>query len=553
MTPPRSMIRPSTLAPTTTPVRQRSRPLATPAGSERGTGNPADWFLSRAQRGNDASDLDRQADQPGQAWTVGNTVRPLVHGREYFRELLRAISGLSAGDLLMFTDWRGDPDERLAGSGTEVARVLRAAVDRGVLVKALVWRSHPRFLQFSQRENRRLSELIDDAGGESLLDTRVRFGGCHHQKLVVLRHRGRPDRDVAFVGGIDLCHSRNDDARHRGDPQAVPMAKEYGDRPPWHDVQAAVRGPAVAAFETVFRERWEDRTPVTRNPFHRAHDAADGLESLGDALPPQWPAPEPCGEHAVQVLRTYPYRRPGYPFAPEGERSIARGYRKAIAKARSLIYLEDQYLWSPEVADVFAQALVANPELRLIAVVPAFSDQASAFTRIPQLLGRSRALDVIRRAGGDRVAVYSLENKTGTPVYVHAKVCIVDDEWATIGSDNLNLRSWTYDSELTCAVVDPTGGYARELRQRLNREHLGYPGKGDPIPAADVFDRYARSAAALDRWHAGGRVGKRPAGRLRRYHPPRLSPFTRLWASALYRFICDPDGRPRALRRRREF
>src|SRR6185369_17455197 len=154
----------------TTPVRQRSRPLATPAGSDRGTGNPADWFLSRAERGNDASDLDRQADQPGQAWAVGNTVRPLVHGREYFRELLRAISGLSAGDLLMFTDWRGDPDERLAGSGTDVARVLRAAVDRGVLVKALVWRSHPRFLQFSQRENRRLSELIDDAGGESLLD-----------------------------------------------------------------------------------------------------------------------------------------------------------------------------------------------------------------------------------------------------------------------------------------------------------------------------------------------------------------------------------------------
>jgi phosphatidylserine/phosphatidylglycerophosphate/cardiolipin synthase-like enzyme len=160
-------------------------------------------------------------------------------------------------------------------------------------------------------------------------------------------------------------------------------------------------------------------------------------------MPTQLPAPPPCGVHAVQVLRTYPYRRPRYPYAPDGERSIARGYCKAISQARRLIYLEDQYLWSPEVADVFAQALANNPELRLVAVVPAFPDQASVFTRVPQLLGRSRALNVMRRAGGDRVAVYSLENEVGTPVYVHAKVCIVDDVWATVGSDNLNLRLGT--------------------------------------------------------------------------------------------------------------
>ena len=61
-----------------------------------------------------------------------------------------------------------------------------------------------------------------------LLDQRVRFGGSHHQKLVVIRHRDAPERDVAFAGGIDLCHSRRDDETHRGDPQAVQMAKAYG-------------------------------------------------------------------------------------------------------------------------------------------------------------------------------------------------------------------------------------------------------------------------------------------------------------------------------------
>jgi len=54
---------------------------------------------------------------------------------------------------------------------------------------------------------------------------RVRLGGSHHQKFVVLRHPGRSELDVAFVGGIDLCHSRRDDAAHAGDPQRQPMAR----------------------------------------------------------------------------------------------------------------------------------------------------------------------------------------------------------------------------------------------------------------------------------------------------------------------------------------
>ena len=60
-------------------------------------------------------------------------------------------------------------------------------------------------------------------------------------KLVVLRHPGRPERDVAFVGGIDLCHSRRDDSAHRGDPQRQPMAAVYGATPPWHDIQALIQ------------------------------------------------------------------------------------------------------------------------------------------------------------------------------------------------------------------------------------------------------------------------------------------------------------------------
>ncbi len=63
----------------------------------------------------------------------------------------------------------------------------------------------------------------------------------------------------------------------------------------------------------------------------------------------------------MQLLRTYPYRRPGYPFAPLGERSMARGYCKAAARARRLIYLEDQYLWSPRSSRASPRRCAASP------------------------------------------------------------------------------------------------------------------------------------------------------------------------------------------------
>src|SRR3712207_7818771 len=43
------------------------------------------------------------------------------------------------------------------------------------------------------------------------------------------------------------------------------------------------------------------------------------------------------------------------------------------------------------------------------------------------------------------VHVFDVENHEGTPVYVHAKVCVVDDVWASVGSDNFNRRSWTHE------------------------------------------------------------------------------------------------------------
>jgi phosphatidylserine/phosphatidylglycerophosphate/cardiolipin synthase-like enzyme len=188
----------------------------------------------------------------------------------------------------------------------------------------------------------------------------------------------------------------------------------------------------------------------------------------------------------------------------------------------------------------------------------------------PNRIGQQAAIRRVREAGGDRVAVYDLENEAGRPIYVHAKVCVIDDVWAAVGSDNLNRRSWTHDSELSCAVIDPApddrepadpGGqgdgaraFARNLRLDLWREHLGphIPDRAllDPV---EGFLTWHHAAEVLDDWHAGGRKGSRPQGRVRRHRPQTVGPMAAWWAAPAYRLLVDPDGRPAELKRAGRF
>ncbi|MET0728210.1 MAG: phospholipase D family protein [Acidimicrobiales bacterium] len=531
----------------------------------------SDWFLTPDERGNNATSIDRRhAD--GRSWTEGNRASLLVHGREYFTRLHEVLRQLGRDDWVHFTDWRGDPDERLNGPGTEVARVLADAAARGVHVRGLIWRSHPDQAHFSEQENLHLTETVNEAGGEVLLDERVRRAGSHHQKLFVVRRADDGRDDVAFAGGIDLCHGRNDDAEHRGDVQTIGIDPLYGPQPAWHDVQLEVRGPAVGDLAHTFRERWKDPHPLDSGAPWRARLARIAHEPRRpDPLPDAPPDPPEVGAHAIQVLRTYPARRPRYPFAPQGERSIARAYRKAFSRARSLIYVEDQYLWSSGVADALASALSSSPRLHLVAVVPRYPDENGRLSGPPNRIGQQRALARLEEAGGDRVAVYDLEAPTGWPIYVHAKVCIVDDTWMIVGSDNLNRRSWTHDSELSCAILDgepdgrepaDPGGQGdgarrlpRDTRLRLWREHLGrvdgdHPDLVDPTSG---FEALRHAALRLEGWHATGCRGVRPAGRVRIHLPTPVRWWAAWWAAPLYRFGVDPDGRPWRMRLRDEF
>src|SRR5699024_8669413 len=171
-------------------------------------------------------------------------------------------------------------------------------------------------------------------------------------------------------------------------------------------------------------------------------------------------------------------------------------------------------------------------------------------------LGQGSAMELVNRVGGERVQVLNLEHEDGRPIYVHDKICIVDDVWALAGSANLNRRSWTHDSELAAAVldsrrdprapVDPAGlgdgarRFARNLRLELLREHLGRAARDD----ADLIDpdracaTIRNAVSALDRWHHTGGAGKRPPGRLREHRTgPRPRWWTRLATSAFYQTV----------------
>ncbi len=359
--------------------------------------NLSDWFLTAEERGNSATVLDRRHPS-GEAWTAGNEVRPLVHGASYFSELLVSVRSLQPGDLLLFTDWRGDPDELLDGAGTEVSRVLCDAAAARVVVRGLVWRSHLDRLRFSERENRHLGEDINAAGGIRLLDMRGRPGGSHHQKFVVLRHPGRPELDVAYVGGIDLCHSRRDDPEHLGDHQPQPMAAVYSERPPWHDIQVAIRGrPSVTS------RRCSASDGTTRHLFPAipctASETGSNVSTRRPAGSPTSCQTRPPGAEApFSCCEPIPPDAAATPSPLRGSEALLAASTKR-SLGRHLVYLEDQYLWSRDVAARFCTALQAQPDLLLIAVIPLHPDQGGRFAQPPNLVGRSQSLSMLQRAG----------------------------------------------------------------------------------------------------------------------------------------------------------
>ena len=145
-------------------------------------------------------------------------------------------------------------------------------------------------------------------------------------------------------------------------------------------------------------------------------------------------------------------------------------YTRALRSARKLVYLESQFLWSPQVVEILAGKLREPPE-RGLPRGRAAARQAEQRRRHDAWPagGPGRAPTTAPVAFWPRRSRPAAERLTG-PLYVHAKIGIVDDAWLTVGSANLNEHSFFNDTEMNIVTCDPR--LARETRLRLWSEHL---------------------------------------------------------------------------------
>jgi phosphatidylserine/phosphatidylglycerophosphate/cardiolipin synthase-like enzyme len=352
---------------------------------------------------------------------------------------------------VLMAGWHFTPSFRLRLDGPTLRELLAGLAER-VDVRVLAWAGAPLPLFKPSREDVRAAcdALTRGTRIRMALDRRERPMHCHHEKAIVIDDR------VAYVGGIDLTTL----AGSRWDVPEHPARGELG----WHDAAVRIEGPLLADVWSHLALRWREVTG----------------ESLG--APPHV---EPRGTTRAQLVRTVPEKV--YDALPRGEFRIAEAYVRALRSARSLIYLENQFLWSPELLEILEDKLRRPPsdEFRLVLVLPADANNGRDDTR--GQLARLIAVDP-----GERLLACALyQPGDAQPVYVHAKIGIVDDAWLTLGSANLNEHSLFNDTELNVVTCDAE--LARATRLRLWREHL----RRDDVdgPAHVVIDELWRPAA----------------------------------------------------------
>jgi phosphatidylserine/phosphatidylglycerophosphate/cardiolipin synthase-like enzyme len=383
----------------------------------------------------------------------GNSLEVLIDGEEAFPAMVEAIRG--ARRHVHICSWHLEPTFEPSRPGAPVRELLADTAER-VPVRVLVWAGAP-VPVFAPRRGRVKQEretLVKGTRIRCELDACTRMLHCHHEKLVIV------DDEVAFVGGIDLTTLAGDRFDHRHHPLRAP---EIG----WHDASTRLRGPAVRDVAAHFALRWAAVT--------------------GEALPLPEPELEPAGDVTVQLVRTMP--NGAYKALPRGEYSILETYLRALRSARSLIYLENQFLWSPEIVEVLEGKLRQPPsdDFRLVVLLPRRANNGQDDTR--GMLGRLIAAD----GDGHRMLAATIQSRTGEgsgPLYVHAKIGIVDDAWLAVGSANLNEHSLFNDTEVDVVTCD--AGLARDTRLRLWAEHLERDRAavdGDPARVVDELWR----------------------------------------------------------------
>ena len=381
----------------------------------------------------------------------------LVDGAAYFEALADAIE--QAQKTIYIAGWDFDSRislSRRSGNSVSLGELLNQKVSQTPNLRAfvLVWdwamiyiteRQWLPVLTLPWKRHPRISFQMD---------AKHPIGASQHQKVVVI------DDAVAFCGGIDLTKNRWDTPEHQ--PQnphrKTPEGDGYG---PFHDAQMVVDGDAAASLGDLFRDRWQWATGKM-------------LPAQGPSRHPPWPqSVEPdLTDASVGISRTLP----AYKDRAE-VREIKRLYQDGIAAAEKLIYIENQYLTAGNIAGLLIERLRQENGPEIVVVLPRNSNGWLEQSTMDAIRNKI----VTRLQGADRhdrlAVVYPTNDGHSVPIYVHAKILIVDHRLMTVGSANLSNRSMGLDSECNLVVVSDGGGRIADAIDRMHRrllaEHLG--------------------------------------------------------------------------------
>lgn len=421
--------------------------------------------------------------------TDDNVVTPLLDGQNFMARWYDSIQQMvldqPATCDVWLGGWRFEGVDTLGTSDptSNALEVLSRARTAGVTIYGLL-SNHLPAMMFNLPS---ILWLGNNGITNVMFDNRFPPPGSGHQKFTCMR---KPSNPHCLLGSIDISKTRWDTQKHLAtDPNRDP---DFGK--PTHDTGVMVQGPAAADLEVTFKERWNDPTYLTLDRHIKQVKVPANITAPISA-------PPAAGTHSVQVLRTYARNVVSawkYTWSDVGEFTVWASYLNALAKASQYIFIEDQYFlpggWpaycksstSSRARDtdlIYQLGEAIKRGVKVLVLTPSNAeDHTHMFQKFQRDVGIEYLMSVAAAAtsGGDFV-VASLTNGT-TPVYIHSKLMIVDDEFVLVGSANVCRRSMTFDSELQVGIVDEAGLFAKKFRTGLWEEHLSWPpGSADNV------------------------------------------------------------------------
>ena len=374
--------------------------------------------LARLARGTeDTAIFERhlalEAQAAGSPLVVGNGVQLLQDGPSTYRAMFAAIE--SARDHVHLETYIIEDDE----VGRRFADALIAKRTQGVSV-ALIHDSVGTLAVPKSFFERLAAAGVDVLEFNPVNPLTAKKGwevnARDHRKLLVV------DGRVAFVGGVNISSVYSAGSFR-------PASKRRPDgAPPWRDTHLRVEGPVVAEFQRLFLETWEKQ----KGPPLSARVA--------------YPPAAVAGREVVRAIASSP---------TDGRARIYATLLSAIAAAQTSVMLTNAYfIPDAQLRAALVAAAARGADVRL--VVPGGTDSWLVFHA-----GRAHYAELL--AGGVK-----LHERRGA--MLHAKTVVIDGVWSSVGSSNLDTRSFLHNDEITAVVL---GAQFGEQMQAMFEADLG--------------------------------------------------------------------------------